>query len=198
MTEPTPETGRDDTGVEPTTPADDQSSTPSVDPGKSDTEAVTSDASTTTDPATQRADTPASHVADRYGTTPAASRSRRRMLMAAIGVLVLLAGLGVAYVGWSNYGPEEVAAEQLGYTTIDDSTIDVRIKVTRQDPQQPVVCILRAMDADIAEVGRREVLVQGSPHGTVELTTTIRTSGRASSGTVYTCSDNVPEYLRSR
>lgn len=198
MTDPTPETGPDDTGVEPTTPAAEEAISPSAGSDKSDTGAVNSEFSATTDPEPQRADNAASHVAHRYGTTTGASRSRRRMLAAAIGVLVLLAGLGVAYVGWNNYGPEEITAEQLGYATIDDSTIDVRIKVTRQDPELPVVCIVRAMDADIAEVGRRELLVRGSPHGTVELTTTIKTSRRASSGTVYTCSDNVPEYLRSR
>lgn len=136
----------------------------------------------------------AARYADRYGRAP---RTRRWPVLV-LGVLVVVAGIGVGYLGWQQYGPDEIQTEQLGYIVLDDSTIEVRIKLTRADPEKPVVCFVRAMDADIAEVGRREILIEGSEHGTVEFTTMVRTSERPASGAVYGCTESVPEYLRSR
>ncbi|WP_063036517.1 DUF4307 domain-containing protein [Nocardia pseudovaccinii] len=139
-------------------------------------------------------DTPIDRRADRYGTTP---RPTRRWIPFALGAVVLAAGLGVAYVGFQKYGPEDIDAEQLGYTVVDDSTISVHLKVTRKDPQQPVVCFVRAMARDGSELGRREVLIEPSGSGTIELTTTVRASDRPVSSSVYGCSDDVPKYLRA-
>lgn len=131
--------------------------------------------------------------ADRYGAGP---RKPRRWIVPVLGVLVVLAGLGVAYLGYQKYGPEDIEAEQLGYVVVDDSTMTIRLKVTRADPQQPVVCFVRAMARDGSELGRREVLIEPSSSGTVELTTVVRSSARPVSGSVYACSDRVPSYLR--
>ncbi|MBF6210751.1 DUF4307 domain-containing protein [Nocardia puris] len=136
----------------------------------------------------------AARHADRYGSAPPA---RRRGLAIALGVGVLAAGVGVAYLGFQKYGPDEINAEQLGYTVVDDSTLSVRVKVSRDDPAKPVVCFVRAMDRDGAEVGRREVLVEASDSGTVQFTTTVRASSRPAAGSVYGCSDRVPAYLRA-
>ncbi|WP_040798216.1 DUF4307 domain-containing protein [Nocardia higoensis] len=132
--------------------------------------------------------------ADRYGAT---TGGRPKWLIPLIALVVLVVGAGVAYLGFQKYGPAEIEAEELGYTVVDDSTVTLRFKVTRTDPQHAVVCFVRAMDRDTVEVGRREVLITGSEHGTVEVTTVIRTSSRPSSGSVYGCSANVPEYLRA-
>ncbi|WP_280248523.1 DUF4307 domain-containing protein [Nocardia abscessus] len=138
--------------------------------------------------------TPGGPPADRYGTRP---RKRRRWVAPALGVVVVLAGLGVAYLGYQKYGPDDIEAEQLGYVVVDDSTMTIRLKVTRADPQRPVVCFVRAMARDGAELGRREVLVEPSGSGTVELSTVVRSSARPASGSVYACSDQVPGYLRA-
>ncbi|WP_067852862.1 DUF4307 domain-containing protein [Nocardia shimofusensis] len=132
--------------------------------------------------------------ADRYGATPG---GRPKWLVPLIALVVLAVGAGVAYLGFQKYGPAEIEAEELGYTVVDDSTVSLRFKVTRADPHRDVVCFVRAMDRDTTEVGRREVLITGSEHGTVEVTTEIRTSSRSSSGSVYGCSATVPEYLRA-
>ncbi|MFE3444456.1 DUF4307 domain-containing protein [Nocardia sp. NPDC059180] len=153
--------------------------------------------------AASAADT-AARNADRYGTRASSGqRATRRLIVAVLAVAVLAAGAVVAYLGWSKYGPDDIQAEQLGYTVIDDSTIEIRIKVTRDDPTQPVVCFVRAMARDNSEIGRREVLIQGAEpdkaddFGTIELTTLVRSSERPSSGSVYGCTDKVPEYLRA-
>ncbi|WP_280253756.1 DUF4307 domain-containing protein [Nocardia abscessus] len=141
-----------------------------------------------------RAASPGGPPADRYGTRP---RKRRRWVAPALGVVVVLAGLGVAYLGYQKYGPDDIEAEQLGYVVVDDSTMTIRLKVTRADPQRPVVCFVRAMARDGSELGRREVLVEPSGSGTVELTTVVRSSARPASGSVYACSDQVPGYLQA-
>ncbi|WP_174189390.1 DUF4307 domain-containing protein [Nocardia barduliensis] len=137
---------------------------------------------------------PSGSLADRYGTRP---QRRRRWVAPALSAVVVLAGLGVAYLGYQKYGPDEIEAEQLGYVVVDDSTMTIRLKVTRADPRRPVVCFVRAMARDGSELGRREVLVEPSGSGTVELTTVVRSSARPASGSVYACSDQVPGYLRA-
>ncbi|MFQ6392184.1 DUF4307 domain-containing protein [Nocardia sp. KC 131] len=149
-----------------------------------------------TEPAPESAggDAATARRADRYGAAP---RRRPRWVPPVIGAVVVLLGLGVAYLGWQKYGPDDIEAEQLGYVVVDDSTLTVRMKITRKDPQQPVVCFVRAMARDSTEIGRREVLVEPSESGTIEMTTTVRSSERPSSGSIYACSDRVPGYLRA-
>lgn len=149
-----------------------------------------------TEPAPDSAATSAAAAArhaDRYGTKPPA---RRTWLLVVLGIGVLVAGLGVAYLGFQKYGPKAIETEQLGYVVVDDSTLTVRMKVTRDNPEQPVVCFVRAMDRDSAEVGRREVLVPGSDSTSVQVTTTVKSSARPSAGDIYGCTEQVPGYLR--
>ncbi|GAA5042682.1 DUF4307 domain-containing protein [Nocardia callitridis] len=141
------------------------------------------------------ATTTASRQTDRYGAPPPV---RRRWIAAALGVVVVVVGLAIAYVGYRNFGPKQIEPEQLGYTVVDDSTLTVNIKVTRADPQRPVVCLVRAMDRDSNEVGRREVLIEPSPTSTVQLTTTVRSTSRPSAGDIFACSEQVPDYLRAQ
>ncbi|MFD3702871.1 DUF4307 domain-containing protein [Nocardia sp. NPDC058658] len=146
-----------------------------------------------TEPAPDSATAAARH-ADRYGTKPPV---RRVWVLVLLGVGVVAAGFAVAYLGFQKYGPKAVETEQLGYVVVDDSTLDMRVKVTRDNPQQAVVCFVRAMDRDGAEVGRREVLVPGSDSTSVQISTTVKSSARPSAGDIYGCSDQVPGYLRA-
>ncbi|MGW0245330.1 DUF4307 domain-containing protein [Nocardia goodfellowii] len=133
--------------------------------------------------------------ADRYGKVP---RPGRPWIPLVLSVLVVLAGVGVAFLGYQKYGPKDIEAEGLGYQQIDDSTMTVRFKVTRKDPGQAVVCFVRVMSSNSAEIGRREVLIPPQNRGsTVELTTTVKSSSRPSAGNVYGCTDAVPAYLRA-
>ncbi|AYF72824.1 DUF4307 domain-containing protein [Nocardia yunnanensis] len=132
--------------------------------------------------------------ADRYGIAP---KKQRRWLPWALGAIVIAAGLGVSYLGYRTYGPQDIEPDRIGYSIIDDSTVSVDFKVTRKDPGTPVVCFVRAMDGDTDEVGRREILVPASDSGTVRVVTEIKTTRRAGAGNVYGCSDHVPAYLRA-
>nr|WP_280416075.1 DUF4307 domain-containing protein [Nocardia carnea] len=136
------------------------------------------------------------HYTDRYGRAPRPRRWRR--MGALLTGVVVLAGIGVAYVGWTKFGPKDIESEQLGYSVLDDSSVELRIRLTRSDPSVPVVCVVRAMSRDLTEIGRREVVI--APSGaeqTVQVSTVIETSEPPASAAIYTCTDNVPGYLET-
>lgn len=134
--------------------------------------------------------------ADRYGRAPRPMRWRR--IGALLTGVVVLAGIGIAYLGWTKFGPKDIESEPLGYTVLDESSVELRIRLTRSDPSVPVVCVVRAMSRDLVEVGRREVVI--APSGkdkTVQVSTVIEAGERPASAAIYTCSDKVPGYLRT-
>lgn len=163
---------------------------PTPEPGRAD--------STGSPAATSRkaADSARDRYADRYGRgTP---RPNRRLLGAVLTGVVILAGIGIAYLGWAQFGPKDIESEELGYTVLDDSSVEVQLRLTRADPSKPVVCLVRAMSRDLEEVGRREVLVQPTVgEKTVKVSTVVETSEPPASAAIYTCTDKVPGYLRT-
>jgi Domain of unknown function (DUF4307) len=132
--------------------------------------------------------------AARYGRQRLTRRNRRWI---AVGLTVVVLGLGVALalVASQRLGTGQVKGELGGYRLVDDETVQVTITVTRDDPSQPVVCIVRARAIDGSETGRREVLVPPSQQPTVQVTTVVRASPRPVVGDVYGCGTDVPSYL---
>ena len=130
----------------------------------------------------------------RYGRSALSAPARRRV---AIGMtlLAVLAGLGVAVAGYQRLGTADVKGALTGYELIDDETVDVTIGVTRTDPSQPVVCIVRARSIDGSETGRREILVPPSESKTVQVTAPVKTSRPPVTGDAYGCGTDVPAYL---
>jgi hypothetical protein len=122
------------------------------------------------------------------------TRRQRRLIAGGLTVLVLVAGIVVAVVASGRFGsPAE--GELSGYRLIDDQTVDVTINVTREDPAQPVVCIVRARAIDGSETGRREVLVAPSTQKTVQVTAAVKSRKPPVVGDVYGCGTDVPAYL---
>jgi len=130
----------------------------------------------------------------RYGRQRLSGRSRRRLTIGLF-VLILAIGVVVAIVGFQRLGTGDVKGELGGYRLVDDGTAEVTISVTRKDPSQPVVCIVRARSIDGGETGRREILVPPSSHATVQVTAVVKTSQRPVMGDVYGCGTDVPAYL---
>jgi len=122
-------------------------------------------------------------------------RSRRRLAIAAA-ALVVVAGIGVAIVGYQRLGTSSVSGSLAGYRVLDDETASVTISVTRSDPSRPVDCIVRVKAADGRETGRREVLVPPATQTTVQVTTTVKSSQRPAMADIYGCGADVPGYLR--
>ena len=132
--------------------------------------------------------------AARYGRQQLTRRTRRRIALG-LTALVLVAGVAIAAVAFSRFNSSDVKGEMGAYRIVDDETVEVTLSVTRDDPSQPVVCIVRARSYDGNETGRREILVAPSTAATVQVTTTVKTSRPPVVGDVYGCGTNVPAYL---
>ena len=134
--------------------------------------------------------------AARYG-RQRLTRRQRRWIAGGLTVLVLAAGVTIAIIASGRFGSTGVKGELGGYRLVDDETVDVTMSVTRDDPSQPVVCIVRARSIDGSETGRREVLVPPSAQKTVQVTTAVKSSKPPVVGDVYGCGTDVPSYLVS-
>jgi hypothetical protein len=130
----------------------------------------------------------------RYGRQRMSRRSRRWWAIGLTAV-VLVAGVVIAIVASQRLGSGDVQGELGGYRLVDGETLAVTIKVTREDPSRPVVCIVRARSVDGSETGRREVLVPPSSQDTVNITTTVKSTRPPAVGDVYGCGTDVPAYL---
>ncbi|BBX00868.1 hypothetical protein BST36_27925 [Mycolicibacterium moriokaense] len=122
------------------------------------------------------------------------TRRQRRLIAGALTALVLVAGVTVAIVAFGRFG-SPVEGELSSYRLVDDETVEVTVSVTRENPAEPVVCIVRARSIDGGETGRREVLVAPSTQHTVQVTTLVKSSRPPVVGDVYGCGTDVPPYL---
>lgn len=111
------------------------------------------------------------------------------------GAVVVLVGVIVAVVAYQKFATSEIDAEITSFDIVDNSTLDVTLKVTREDPSREAVCIVRARSKDGSETGRREVVVPSGDDQTVLITTPVPTSRPPGMGDLYGCSFDVPEYL---
>jgi hypothetical protein len=134
-------------------------------------------------------------LADRYGRR-ARRPAPRWVRWALLGVFVV-AGLVVAVVGYRNLGAQPIEADETGFVVQDDHAVQITFTVTRDQPERPAVCIVRARDANGSETGRREVLIVPGA-GTVRSTTLLHTIARPNTGEVFGCSYQVPAYLSTR
>lgn len=108
----------------------------------------------------------------------------RWWVIAAVGIaagcaLAVWFGLAstVGKAGWTD----------LGYRVVDDRTVDVTYLVSRPIGSE-VVCLIRAMDKGFGTVGLLEVHIPGSQTSSVQRTTRVRTTTRAVTGVVKSCS----------
>lgn len=120
------------------------------------------------------------------GATPA-RHSRRWYVVTAIGV-----ALGVAFAIWWGISSTSngISYQTIGYTHVDDRTMDVTYDVNRS-PGQSVTCLVQALDARFGAVGSTQVVLPATPKGSavdVRQTTRLRTTAPAVAGLVKVCS----------
>ncbi|MDO4908316.1 MAG: DUF4307 domain-containing protein [Corynebacterium sp.] len=90
-----------------------------------------------------------------------------------------------------------VTASERGFETDSDSQLTLYMDVTRSTPSMDSYCVVRALDYDKTEVGRREILIPAGENSTVKLSVPISTRKRAVAGDVYGCGTTIPSYLKS-
>lgn len=119
----------------------------------------------------------------RYG--PAPARSRRLVVPA----LVALGVGAVALAAWLGLrvGAVPVDWHDVGFRVEGDELLEVTFDVTRADPSRPASCLVEALNESHAQVGVVTVEVSPAEATRVRLTTAVRTSELAVSGTVRSC-----------
>lgn len=112
-------------------------------------------------------------------------------------IMVILLALLVIFVAryLANRQEDTVKAQMTDFERIDDSTFHMDIDVTRNNPSVPSYCIVRALNFDMAEVGRREVLLPPGGEEQQRIPVDIVTRSEAVSGNVYGCSTTIPSYM---
>ena len=105
-------------------------------------------------------------------------------VIATIGVV-----LGCAVAVWFGLASTvgRASASVVGYRVIYDRTVEVTYLVNRPVGRD-VTCLIRAMDQGFGTVGLVEVRIPGSDSGSVQRTTLVRTTTRAVTGVVKSCS----------
>lgn len=76
--------------------------------------------------------------------------------------------------------------QTVSYKVVDDRTVTVSFDVTRP-AGQPITCLVNALGADFSTVGSIEVKVPQADTDTTREQATVRTTTRAVTGTVKTC-----------
>ena len=131
---------------------------------------------------------------DRYPMPQGSVRgSRITAIVLTIGVILL--GLAVAWLAYNKFEAKDIKSEVLQYSIVDESTIALSFTVTREEPSEAAVCIVRSRSRDGSETGRREVVVQPSEHGTVQIDTQITTTQPPAIADIYGCGSTIPAYL---
>ncbi|MFL6098861.1 MAG: DUF4307 domain-containing protein [Actinomycetales bacterium] len=120
---------------------------------------------------------------DRYGR--ARSPVRRR---AGIAVLLLVVAAALGWFAWAAYsGRESATGTDVGFVVVDDGTVRVTFDVTKPE-KATATCTVEAMDSGFSVVGTVRVRVGPADHGVVRRTATVRTTNRATTGRVTSCS----------
>ena len=101
-------------------------------------------------------------------------------LAGAVGVLVLLG----TFLAWQRSSAHRSSASVISYRAVDDHHLEIRFDVAK-DAGSTVVCALRAVASDGAEVGKKDVTVGPGPR---VVTATVPTSRLAAVGEVVGCS----------
>ncbi|RAV31930.1 DUF4307 domain-containing protein [Corynebacterium heidelbergense] len=139
---------------------------------------------------------PQSRLVDRYGATRQ-NKFTGRVVVIVLVLLMLTAGVYIVrQVMHSSAAP--VQAVQSGGRIISDDRLQMRVDVTRDDPNAASYCIVKALDYDKNEVGRRGFVVPAGGPKTARMMVDVQTTSRGYAGAVYGCSDKVPNFLTPR
>lgn len=143
---------------------------------------------------------------DRDGRAAAKSRARygdtnRRLpgKLIVVGIIAMLViALAYIFVQMNRVSAPDVSASQAGWAREEGREDDIFIftlDVTREDPSLDSYCIIYALNYDVAEVGRRDVIIPAGGAKTIRVDVPIQTREQAVAGDVYGCSTEIPPFL---
>ncbi|MCE0508428.1 DUF4307 domain-containing protein [Microbacterium aurugineum] len=124
--------------------------------------------------------TTAQQLDERYG------RTRRRRLPWIIGGAVALVVIGAFSWMTVSQSIASVDADDLGFTLVDEYSVDVSFQVTGVQGKD-VVCALEALDEEFGVVGWKIVEIAAGDSHSQAVSVTIPTVAQATTGLVNTC-----------
>lgn len=133
----------------------------------------------------------------RYGDTNRTLPAK--LIVIGIAAMLIIAGAYI-FVQMNRVTTPNVHASQAGWTRTpgkEDEQFIFTLDVTRENPELDSYCIIYALNYDVAEVGRRDVIVPAGGPQTVRMDVPIATRELAVAGDVYGCSTEIPSYLKS-
>lgn len=114
----------------------------------------------------------------------------------AVFMVVLLAVVIIAFAMFLRYRDQvEVTATHRDHERLDDHTLQVTLDIDRKHVDKPAYCIVTAKNYDMAEVGRRELIIPAGGEKISTYQVTIPTRDIAVAGDVYGCSTSMPSYM---
>jgi Domain of unknown function (DUF4307) len=98
--------------------------------------------------------------------------------------------LGSIMAGWWGWSAtaDSPSGQTMGYRVLDDRTVDVTYVVNNLPIGRDVICVIHALDKGFGTVGTLEVHIPGSQTSSVQRTSRVRTTTRAVTGVVKSCS----------
>ncbi|GAB3939390.1 DUF4307 domain-containing protein [Corynebacterium tapiri] len=128
----------------------------------------------------------------RYGSEQGTWAGKAIAVIAVIFALVAAVFL-YRYVTQRANTPVEVS--MVTQERIDDSTLRVWVDITRKDPAQESYCIVTALNYQMAEVGRREIIMPTGGEKVTRVAADIPTRDVPVAGGVYGCSTGLEPYM---
>lgn len=133
-------------------------------------------------------DLPPDVLAQRYGRRPRRTGRRWYRSPVRLGAAIVGAVLVIAYGVWISVAQSSGAAyQEISHTIVDDRTAQIRFSVTRE-PGTAVRCQVHALDDGSSEVGLLQVDVPASNERDVQESVQVRTTSRAVTVGVESCS----------
>ena len=119
----------------------------------------------------------------RYGTKRRA-RVDQRIGWVTAGVLVLIGIAFLLFSDWQN--KNQVGFQDIGYTVVDDRTVEVRFNVTAP-PRSELACAVESLSASKGTVGWKVLTLDPVDDTQQGVETTLATTGEAVTGSVNHC-----------
>lgn len=117
-----------------------------------------------------------------------------KLIVVAIVLLLIVAGIfAVRYVQARSENPVDITL--VTTERIDDNLMRVWVDVSRTDTSLESYCIVTALSYNMAEVGRREILLPAGGEKQQRLGVDVPTREYAVSGGVYGCSTETAPYM---
>lgn len=133
----------------------------------------------------------------RYGSdrTPQKPGGVGGKIVAVVGVLLIAAIIIALAQFLANRDNRDVTISMVSHERVDDSTMRLWVDVTRDDPDVASYCIVTAINYEMAEVGRRELLIEPGGDPIQRFQVDIPSRDLPVSGSVYGCSTIIPDHL---